>query len=183
MNSRTAVRNAALLALLSGCTAPSLSPAPAQSGAEAVLRNTQGEEVGIARFAEDSRNRVHVRVAVSGLTPGPHGLHLHETGACDGTTATAFSSAGGHFDRTGSQHGPLNPAGHHSGDLPNIMVDEAGEGRLSLTVQRFALADLFDADGTALIVHQNEDDLRTDAGRLGPGNSGPRIACGVVSRP
>ena len=181
MNIRTVVSYAALLTLLPGCT--SLSPAHGPAGVEAVLRNAQGDEVGLAAFAEDARGRVHVTVEVSRLTPGPHGLHLHETGACDGTTATPFSSAGGHFDRTGSQHGALNPAGHHSGDLPNLVVDEDGEGRLSITVKQFALADLFDADGTAVVVHQNEDDLRTDAGPLGPGNSGPRIACGVITRP
>ena len=179
MTIRTALSCAALLTLLPGCTRA--SPAPVHSRGEAVLRNAQGEGVGMAAFAEDAQGQVHIHVNVNGLTPGPHGLHLHETGVCDGTTETPFSSAGGHFDRTGSLHGPLNPAGHHSGDLPNLVVDEAGEGRLSVTVERFALADLFDADGAALVVHQKEDDLRTDTGPLGPGNSGPRIACGVVT--
>lgn len=183
MNIRTSLSNAALLTALSGCVAVSPPSAPAPSQAEAVLRNAEGEEVGVARFVEDAQSRVHVSVDVSGLTPGLHGMHLHAVGACDGTTATPFSSAGGHFNPTGRQHGHNNPAGHHSGDLPNLAVEEAGAGHLSITIRQFVLADLFDADGTSLIVHQNEDDLRTDAGPQGPGNSGPRIACGVVSRP
>lgn len=182
MNIRTALSHAVLLTLLTGCAGVSPPADPGTAAAQAVLRNARGEEIGMARFVEEAPSRIHVTVDVSGLTPGPHGLHLHETGVCDGTTETPFSSAGGHFDRTGREHGHLNPAGHHSGDLPNLDVDQSGEGRLSVTVQQFAVADLFDADGTALVIHQNEDDQRTDSGPLGPGNSGPRIACGVVSR-
>jgi Cu-Zn family superoxide dismutase len=90
------------------------------------------------------------------------------------------SSAGGHFNPTNMEHGFHNPNGHHAGDLPNLIVNPAGVGHLSKTVDYLDLAALFDADGTALVLHQNEDDLTTNAGIAGPGNSGARIACGAV---
>jgi Cu-Zn family superoxide dismutase len=108
-------------------------------------------------------------------------MHLHAVGSCVGGTTPAFSSAGGHFNPTGHKHGYENPQGYHRGDLPNLVVNEAGVGRLSVTIEQFRLADLFDANGTALVVHQNEDDFETDAGPLGPGNSGPRVACGALA--
>ncbi|HEV2148533.1 MAG TPA: superoxide dismutase family protein [Longimicrobiaceae bacterium] len=203
MISRILISLPASALLLSGCTAGLTSPATSgqeasptafvsapgaataeRSAAQAEVRlhNPAGEVVGTARLVEDAAGRVHLSVHVEGLAPGLHGMHLHAVGRCDGSTTPAFASAGGHFNPTGAEHGHHNPAGHHAGDLPNLVVNPAGVGRLSTTLEQFAIADLFDADGTALVIHQNEDDLRTNTGPLGPGNSGPRIACGVVSR-
>jgi Cu-Zn family superoxide dismutase len=115
------------------------------------------------------------------VTPGRHGLHLHRVGACAAGPGAPFASAGAHHDPGGREHGRHNPAGAHAGDLPNVEANGAGHGRLAATLGAFTLASLADADGTALVLHQNEDDERTNAGPLGPGNSGPRVACGVVA--
>lgn len=150
--------------------------------ARAELRDARGEVIGTARFTQDGTGRVHLTVHAGGLTPGLHGMHLHTTGACDGSTTVPFSSAGGHFSPVPKEHGFHNPAGHHAGDLPNLIVNGAGVGRLSATADYFGLAELLELDGTALVLHQNEDDLTTNLGPdgTGPGRSGPRIACGVL---
>jgi Cu-Zn family superoxide dismutase len=167
---------ATLVACGSDATAPRTAPF-----AEASLRDVAGAQIGTARFTQDAAGRVSLTVQVRGIAPGRHGIHLHTVGACDAGTATAFSSAGGHHNPTGRQHGHENPLGHHAGDLPNLVVDAVGVGQLSETLDQLSPAALADADGTAIVLHQNEDDRRTDAGPLGPGNSGARIACGVVT--
>jgi Cu-Zn family superoxide dismutase len=167
-------------------TAPSARPLGGRSAggaahAEATLRDAAGAEVGTARLTEDAAGRLHVTVHVRGVAPGRHGLHLHAVGACAAGAGAPFASAGGHHNPAGREHGRRNPLGHHAGDLPNVEANAAGVGRLAATVGAFTLASLADADGTALVLHQNEDDERTNAGPLGPGNSGPRVACGVVA--
>ena len=157
---------------------PLAASAAGASHADATLHDAAGAVVGRARFTEDATGRVHLTVHVRGVAPGRHGLHLHATGAC--VAGTAFASAGGHHNPGGRQHGHHNTEGHHAGDLPNVEVNAAGNGHLAVALRQFALASLADADGTALVLHQNEDDQRTNAGPLGPGNSGPRVACGVV---
>jgi Cu-Zn family superoxide dismutase len=197
MSHRPRLFASAVIVLLGACidspTSPRLSTAarsvdatgavvagaPA-SHVEVTLHNVANDEIGFARLTEDAQGRVHLTVHARGLTPGLHGMHLHAVGACVGTTTPAFSSAGGHVNLTGRQHGHHNPLGFHSGDLPNLKVNAAGVGNLSATLEQFSLAALQDANGTALVLHQNEDDLATDTGPLGPGNSGPRIACGVL---
>jgi Cu-Zn family superoxide dismutase len=99
-------------------------------------------------------------------------------GSCEGP---AFTSAGGHLNPGARQHGTLNPAGSHTGDLPNLTVTSNGTGTLSaeLSGTKAELeAALFDADGTALVIHAAADDYKTDP----TGNSGARIACGVLKR-
>jgi Cu-Zn family superoxide dismutase len=119
---------------------------------------------------------VDVRVQAAGLPAGHYGVHLHAVGRCE---APAFASAGPHWNPTARQHGSLNPAGHHLGDLPNLDVDAMGGGRLEFSISGASLngADgIFDADGAALVIHAAADDYRTDP----TGNSGARIACGVL---
>ena len=99
-------------------------------------------------------------------------------GACE---APGFESAGGHLNPEMRQHGMQNPAGPHLGDLPNVTTDRAGVGAVSAALpgtRDAVLSRLFDADGTAIVVHASADDYRTDPS----GNSGSRIACGVLSR-
>ena len=177
----------AAAALLAACTTSTTAPQGVEARASTVapssalevsLRDVGGAEIGVARLHEDGTGRVHLTVHASGLTPGLHGMHLHAIGVCDGSAS--FTSAGGHFNPTGRQHGHHNPDGHHAGDLPNLVVNPAGVGRLSVALAQFRLADLRDANGTALVLHQREDDLTTDNGAFGPGNSGARIACGVL---
>ena len=185
----TLARAATAAVLLAGCRAcestlaprqlPAASRAPhAATQLTAALHDAAGAAIGTARFTEDAAGAVHLTVHVRGVAPGLHGLHLHAVGSC---VAPAFASAGGHFNPTAREHGHLNPAGFHAGDLPNVIVNAAGVGQLATTVAQFALAQLLDADGTALVLHANEDDRRTNAGPLGPGNSGARIACGALA--
>ncbi len=144
--------------------------------ASATLYSPTGDVVGWARFTEDATGIVHVNVKVQGLTPGLHGIHIHAVGAC----APTFAAAGGHHNPLGHQHGLENPNGAHGGDLPNLVVNTAGQGHLNATTDRATLSagpvSLFDADGSSLIIHAGEDDQVTDP----TGNSGGRIACGVI---
>jgi len=116
-------------------------------------------------------------VSASGLTPGDHGVHLHAVGKCE---EPAFASAGGHLNPAGRQHGMNNPAGRHLGDLPNLVAGADGTATLSYPLGDPASslsASLFDADGTALVIHAGPDDYITDPS----GNSGGRVACGVFA--
>jgi Cu-Zn family superoxide dismutase len=151
------------------------------SQASATIVDASGATIGWARFVEDGSGIVHVNVHVTGLTPGLHGIHIHGIGACGPT----FAAAGGHYNPLARQHGLLNSAGAHAGDLPNLIVNGQGVAHLDTTTDRVTLTNgpttLFDttagAVGSALIIHANEDDQATDATN---GGSGGRIACGVI---
>ena len=120
---------------------------------------------------------LRINISVTGMTPGPHGFHLHTTGKCE---APGFTSAGGHLNPDNRRHGTLAAGGAHLGDLPNLQVAANGSGSVTEVVPggSGAMAAIFDADGTAVIVHVNADDYRTDP----TGNAGDRVACGVISR-
>jgi Cu-Zn family superoxide dismutase len=154
--------------------------APGATQARASLVDPSGATVGWALLTEDARGTVHVNVHVKGLSAGLHGIHLHAVGACTLGTATVFSSAGGHHNPGARQHGLDNPLGAHAGDLPNLTVNGAGVGHLDATTDRATLSagpvSLFDWDGSAVIIHAGADDQLTDP----TGNSGGRIACGVI---
>jgi Cu-Zn family superoxide dismutase len=159
--------------IVSGCMAWRNPP---QATAE--LKNANGEVVGTAGFWEEGGGiRVFVRAAK--LPPGPHGLHLHAIGKCE---PPEFTSAGPHFNPTGKRHGFGNSDGPHAGDLPNLPVGSDGTGTLHYLTTLVTLGSgptsLFDADGTALVIHAGPDDHGTDPA----GNSGPRVACGIVTK-
>ncbi|HEX4898045.1 MAG TPA: superoxide dismutase family protein [Candidatus Limnocylindrales bacterium] len=139
-----------------------------RAGAE--LRNVAGDTVGWAQFTEDATGILHVNVHVQGLAAGLHGIHIHNTADC----TPPFSAAGGHHNPLGATHGD------HAGDLPNLIANGAGIGHLDGTTDHATLSagpvSVFDANGSALIIHAGEDDLHTDP----TGNSGGRIACGVI---
>ena len=142
------------------------------------LRNAQGQMVGGAVAARQGR-QLRVSLTVRGFRPGTYGVHLHQIGRCD---APDFASAGAHWNPTERQHGRLNPQGPHAGDLPNLEVRPNGTGRIDFDVPVPAgvAADvnpLLDADGTSIVIHAAADDERTDPS----GNSGARIACGVLA--
>jgi Cu-Zn family superoxide dismutase len=145
--------------------------------AMAELRDARGQVVGMATLAEVTGG-LRIVVDVKGLPPGPKGVHVHEVGTCE----APFTSAGGHFNPTGRQHGALNPQGPHAGDLPNLTVAGDGSGHMESMNTVLTLAagpnSVLDADGSALVVHAGPDDFRTDPA----GNSGARIACGVIVR-
>jgi superoxide dismutase, Cu-Zn family len=146
--------------------------------AKAELHNSQGELVGLVSLAE-TINGVRVVVQIHGLQPGYHGLHIHEVGKCE---PPGFKSAGEHFNPYGAQHGLKDPKGIHAGDLPNLLVAPDGTGVLvayaPLVTLRADQNSLFHDGGTAFIVHSQPDDQLTDPS----GNSGDRLACGVVTR-
>ena len=126
---------------------------------------------------------VEITVTVTGLKPGAHGLHLHAVGKCE---APGFTTAGGHFDPGPS--GATDPdANHpfHMGDLPNLMADASGKATLKATTNRVTLGDgplsLFDADGSAIIIHANPDQGVTGETKSGL-SGGPRAACGVITK-
>lgn len=139
---------------------------------------------GTATFSEmkhGNGSAVHIEVTVSGMTPGLHGIHLHAIGKCE---PPAFTAAGGHFDP--GPAGNTDPdANHpyHMGDLPNLVVGADGKGTLSAVTTRVTLTDsaitVFDADGTALILHANPDQGITGEPKSGV-SGGPRVACGVI---
>ena len=151
--------------------------AQAQS-ASAVLRNAAGETVGTATFTQ-ATGGVRVSVQVRNLPPGAHGFHIHAAGHCD---PPDFASAGAHFNPEGRQHGLRNPAGPHAGDLPNLQVAATGTGQVTTLDSMVTLGggsnSLFVPQGTSLVIHANPDDEVTDPS----GNSGARIACGVILR-
>jgi Cu-Zn family superoxide dismutase len=141
------------------------------------LRDAQGR-VRARATAESSGDSLRVRVEAAGMTPGSYGAHLHTTGRCD---APGFASAGPHWNPTAQKHGKDNPAGMHKGDLPNLLVGTDGRGSFEYTIPNAGLSGmlpnrLIDADGASVVVHEKADDFRTDPS----GNSGARIACGVL---
>ena len=150
--------------------------------ASATLRDRSGATVGTARLTGDANGAVHLVVHVDQMTPGRHGIHFHAVGSCEPGDSTAFASAGGHHNPLGRKHGLENPDGAHAGDLPNIEVGANGSGDLDTTTSRATLraspASLFDADGSAIVVHAAADDQKTDPS----GNSGARVACAVISK-
>ena len=146
-------------------------------GATATLKDAQGKPAGTATFT-DSGGMVQMTLKATGLTPGKHGIHVHEAGKCEGSD---FKSAGGHFNPHGKKHGSQNDAGAHAGDLRNLVAKDDGTATLQLplhgvTLDKGEKNSLLDADGSTVVIHAKEDDEKTDPA----GNSGDRIACGVI---
>ena len=137
---------------------------------------------GFATFAEDAGGVVHVNVKVSGLAAGLHGAHIHTIGLCSPTLAgVAFGGAGGHFNPHGAPHGEHTRgehADHHAGDLPNLVANDDGRGRLNTASAHFTLAhdvaeSLFDANRSAIVIHANQDDYVTQTDRSAPATADP----------
>ena len=143
--------------------------------ARAQMRTADGRDAGTLTVTETA-NGITLSGHITGLPPGTHGIHIHTTGQC----TPPFESAGGHWNPTNRQHGTDNPQGPHLGDIPNITVATDSsvhvETRTTGGTLRGANGAL-DADGAAVVIHATADDNRTDPS----GNSGARIACGVVS--
>jgi Cu-Zn family superoxide dismutase len=171
---------AASAAALGACAADRVAPpavldaASASAGAD--LRSLSGAMIARAT-ATQVGDSIRIKVEAAGMQPGTYGAHVHTTGRCE---RPDFASAGPHWDPTGQQHGKNNPRGMHKGDLPNLFVGTDGRGSFEFTIPGSSVSSgalsLLDADGAAVVVHQNADDYRTDPS----GNSGARIACGVL---
>jgi superoxide dismutase, Cu-Zn family len=144
--------------------------------AEGELLDGQGASIGTVTLTQMARG-VHILAEAAGLPSGVHALHIHAVGVCE----PPFTSAGGHFNPTGAEHGWNNPRGHHAGDLPNVHVQEDGV----LTIEYFTDAvtlgegatSLFDTDGASIVIHQGADDYESDPA----GHAGDRIACAVIT--
>ena len=150
------------------------TPTAAPMEAVAMLQTAEGEPAGTAT-ASASGESIAISLQVQGLPPGEHGVHVHMTGTCEAPT---FESAGSHWNPANTQHGLENPEGSHAGDMPNLTVGQDGRGTLEYQLEGGGFDGLFDADGSAFVVHAAVDDQRTDPS----GDSGDRIACGVFER-
>jgi len=161
----------ATASLLAGCA----SMPPSVPNASAPLAATAGNATtGSVAFTANG-DRVRVLAKVSGLAPGAHGFHIHDKGDCSASDAM---SAGGHFNPTGKAHG--NPAAgeHHGGDMPMLVADASGNATLDVTLDTITLGrDANTIVGRAVVVHKDADDYKTQP----TGNSGARVACGVIA--
>lgn len=182
MNRLTGYAAGLTILAMAGCATNPRMAAPDQrvgelSTAAADLRDAAGQtraRATISQIGDDLR----VRVESVSMTPDAYGVHIHRTGHCD---PPAFESAGPHWNPTGQEHGKDNPRGMHKGDLPNLLVGADGRGSFEVTVPNAWVSGsgdraLIDADGAAIVVHARADDYRTDPS----GNSGARIACGII---
>jgi superoxide dismutase, Cu-Zn family len=140
------------------------------------MYNTDGDMVGTAQLL-DGADGVQVKLKLEGLTPGFHGLHVHEYAKCDGPD---FKTAGNHLDPEGKEHGLMHPKGAHLGDMPNIEADSGGLVDEDLMLPNATLKEgkmsLLRGEGTSLIVTEQQDDGISQPS----GDSGARIICGEI---
>lgn len=172
MRFQTQLKQSALAVLF--CAAAAL-PAVAQS-ASAPLKNADGKEIGSANLTQTPHG-VLINVSVKGLPPGEHAFHVHAVGKCE----PPFTSAGGHFNPASKKHGMMAPEGQHAGDMPNLHIPQSGDLTVevlntNITLEKGKPNSVYDADGSAVIIHAGKDDYKSDP----TGDAGGRIACGVI---
>lgn len=178
-------RTLTLLALLGSFTAGgALAQEPPKEAAKAAapetfespIKNAKGETIGKLSI-RDGANTLVMRVTIQagGLPPGWHGIHFHAVGDC---SDPKFMNSKAHVNHDQSKHGLLNPDGPDEGDLPNIFAGQDGSANAEVSSETALTGEggLKDGDGSALIVHANEDDHTTQP----IGGAGDRIACAVI---
>ena len=172
-----------VLALAAACatsgspagSSASRSASTSAGSAQATMRDQSGRVLGTLTVSELGQGFV-TSGTLEHLPPGLHGIHLHTIGSCEGS----FTSAGGHWNPTGRQHGFDNPMGPHLGDMQNLVAAADSSSEVAVNnrgggVLR-GVGGLLDGDGASVVVHAGPDDYRSDPA----GNSGARIACGVL---
>jgi superoxide dismutase, Cu-Zn family len=161
-----------LLAVIACCTAGTAEDVTVR------LTTAQGQDAGTA-IIKSAPHGVTVQLRAKNLPAGEHGIHFHQDAKCD---PPDFKTAGPHFNPEGKKHGLENPEGHHAGDMKNLTVAANGTARTTIVDNDVDLGDdshsLFSNGGTSLVIHAKPDDMKTDPS----GNSGDRIACGVITK-
>lgn len=154
--------------LLAGCATSMSGPS-----ASAALMAKSGSNVSGSVSFTEMAGKLHVEAQVAGLTPGEHGFHVHEVGDCSAPDAT---SAKGHFNPAGKMHGHHGSAEHHGGDLPNLVANAQGDAKYSTDVDGLTLSGPAGVVGRSVVIHADPDDYKSQPA----GNSGKRVACGVI---
>ena len=171
----SAIAAALILVALAGCATGETAPSGIGTRAVAEMMSPEGSAMGTV-VMEQGPNGVLVSADITGLEPGPHGFHIHETGDC----TPDFAAAGDHFAPEGREHGYMNALGDHAGDMPNIHAAADGTARADFFNDAITLPagpdnSVMDADGSAIIIHEKGDTYGEDAG------AGGRAACGVIA--
>ena len=170
-----------IAACLAGAAVVSMAGLPAYATGERAtvdVKDASGKSLGNI-VVTDTTGGALIQVKLTGLPPGLHGFHIHETGKCEGD----FTSAGGIHNPLGAKHGFTNEEGPMAGDLPNLIVPASGEIEIELITPLISLSapaddGVFDADGTAFVIFEKGDNYMSDP----EGDAGARIACGIFAK-
>lgn len=161
--------------LVTGCSRAVSIGSEKGPAATATINDANGVSVGVATFVQTANGLV-IDVNSTNIPAGVHAVHLHPIGNCK--PANNYAAAGTHLNPANKEHGLENPKGPHAGDLPNIDVASTKVGRMHTVNKLVTLDELFDADGSSILIHANKDDNVSQPA----GGSGAKIACGVITR-